>query len=107
LYRTTFDEAPEQELFCVPVRAGTRCFPSTLREAVSDPGAAVIRKACKDSFTFEKEEKRVKEFDKWLKREVRDIMLSHINPVYIGEGFALQVTLPQYFLTRKCRTDGC
>jgi phage FluMu gp28-like protein len=62
--------------------------PSTLLEAVSDPGVAVIRKACEDRFTFEKEEKRVKEFDQWLKREVRDILLAHTKAVYVGEDFA-------------------
>jgi phage FluMu gp28-like protein len=35
----------------------------------------------------EKEEKRVKEFDKWLRHEVRDILLAHTNPVYMGEDF--------------------
>jgi phage FluMu gp28-like protein len=85
---SSYGDGADEELFCVPTRAGTRYFPSTLLEAVSDPGAAVIRKACDDSFTFEKEEKRVREFDKWLRREIRDILLAHTNPVYIGEDFA-------------------
>jgi phage FluMu gp28-like protein len=83
-----YGDMADEELFCVPTRAGTRYFPSALLEAVSDPGVAVIRKSCEDGFTFEKEEKRVKEFDKWLKREVRDILIAHKNPVYIGEDFA-------------------
>jgi phage FluMu gp28-like protein len=83
-----YGDGADEELFCIPVRAGTRYFPATLLEAVSDEGAAVLRKSCEDSFTFEKEEKREKEFDKWLKREVRDILLSHTNPVYLGEDFA-------------------
>ncbi|MDR3146839.1 MAG: hypothetical protein LBU00_00510 [Treponema sp.] len=83
-----YGDGADEELFCIPTRAGTRYFPSALLEAVSDPGVAIIRKACEDSFTFEKEEKRVKEFDTWLRREVRDILLSHTNPVYIGEDFA-------------------
>lgn len=83
-----YGDGADEELFCIPVKAGTRYFPSTLLEAVSDPGVAVIRKACEDRFTFEKEEKRVKEFDQWLKREVRDILLAHTKAVYVGEDFA-------------------
>jgi len=84
----SYGDGADEELFCIPVRAGTRYFPSVLLEAVSDNGVAVIRKSCDDSFTFEKEEKRVREFKDWLKQEVRDILLAHTNPVYIGEDFA-------------------
>jgi len=84
----SYGDGADEELFCIPVRAGRRYFPSALLEAVSDNSVAVIRKSCEDSFTFEKEEKRIKEFDKWLRREVRDILLAHTNAVYIGEDFA-------------------
>ena len=84
----SYGDGADEELFCIPVRAGTRYFPSVLLEAVSDNSVAVIRKSCEDSFTFEKEEKRFKEFDKFLKHEIRDILLTHKNPVYIGEDFA-------------------
>jgi len=84
----SYGDGADEELFCIPVRAGTRYFPTTLLEAVSDKSVEVIRKSCEDSFTFEKEEKRIKDFNKWLKREVRDILLAHTNPVYIGEDFA-------------------
>jgi phage FluMu gp28-like protein len=83
-----YGDGADEKLFCIPVRAGTRYFPSTLLEAVSDPGAVVLRKSCEDSFTFEKEEKRKKEFDTWLKGEARDILLAHTGPVYLGEDFA-------------------
>ncbi|MDR3173008.1 MAG: hypothetical protein LBU19_02050 [Treponema sp.] len=88
----------DEELFCIPVRAGTRYFPSTLLEAVSDPAVKVIRKACEDSFTFVKKETRVKEFEKWLKSEVRDILKSKTNPVYLGEDFARSGDLTCIFL---------
>jgi phage FluMu gp28-like protein len=84
----SYGDGADEELFCIPVRAGTRYFPSTLIEAVSDDSVVVVRKSCEDSFTFEKEEKRVKEFKEWLKQEVRDILLARTNPVYIGEDFA-------------------
>jgi len=84
----SYGDGADEELFCIPIRAGTRYFPSVLLEAVSDNSVAVIRKSCEDSFTFEKEEKRFKEFDKFLKHEIRDILLTHKNPVYIGEDFA-------------------
>jgi phage FluMu gp28-like protein len=91
----------DEELFCIPARAGIRYFPSTLLDAVSDSGAAVICKACEDSFTFEKEEKRVREFDKWFKREVWNILLTHANPVYIGEDFARSGDLTCIFLDEE------
>jgi len=88
----------DEELFCIPVRAGTRYFPSVLLEAVSDPSAKVLRKSCDDSFTFEPKEKRVKEFEAWLKNEVRDTLLLHTNPVYLGEDFARSGDLTSIFL---------
>ncbi|HCC37024.1 MAG TPA: hypothetical protein DEQ14_05125 [Treponema sp.] len=97
----SYGDGADEELFCIPVRAGTRYFPTALLEAVSDSGVAVIRKSCEDSFTFEKEEKRVKEFDKWLKSEVRDILLSHSGPVYLGEDFARSGDLTCVFLDEE------
>jgi phage FluMu gp28-like protein len=48
-----YGDGADEELFCIPTRAGRRYFPSALLEAVFDPGAAVIRKSYEDSFTFE------------------------------------------------------
>jgi phage FluMu gp28-like protein len=93
-----YGDAADEELFCIPVRAGTRYFPSVLLEAVSDPAAKVIRKSCDDAFTFVKKEARVKEFEKWLKHEVRDILKSKTNPVYLGEDFARSGDLTCIFL---------
>jgi len=93
-----YGEDADEELFCIPVRAGTRYFPSVLLESVSDPNAKVLRKTCDDSFTFEKKEKRVKEFDAWLKNEVRDTLLLHTNHVYLGEDFARSGDLTCIFL---------
>jgi phage FluMu gp28-like protein len=94
----SYGDGADEELFCIPVRAGTRYFPSVLLEAVSDEGAVVLRKSCEDSFTFEKKENRVKEFERWLKSEVRDILLAHENPVYLGEDFARSGDLTCIFL---------
>jgi phage FluMu gp28-like protein len=94
----SYGDGADEELFCIPVRAGTRYFPSALLEAVSDSSVKIIRKACEDSFTFEKKEKRVKEFEKWLHSEVRDILLSHTEPVYLGEDFARSGDLTSVFL---------
>jgi len=96
-----YGDGADEELFCIPVRAGTRYFPTSLIESVADPGVAVIRKSCEDSFTFEREEKRVREFDKWLKREIRDILRAHQNPVYVGEDFARSGDLTTIFLDEE------
>ncbi|GHV76470.1 hypothetical protein AGMMS49942_12910 [Spirochaetia bacterium] len=96
-----YGDGADEELFCIPTRAGTRYFPSALLEAVSDPDVAVIRKSCEDSFTFEKEEKRIKEFGKWLKQEIRDVLLAHTNPVYLGEDFARSGDLTSIFFDEE------
>jgi phage FluMu gp28-like protein len=93
-----YGDAADEELFCIPARAGARYFPAVLLEAVSDPSAKVIRKSCEDSFTFTKKETRVKEFDRWLKHEVRDILKSKTTPVYLGEDFARSGDLTCIFL---------
>jgi phage FluMu gp28-like protein len=67
-------------------------------EAVSDADAKILRKSCEDSFVFESKEKRTKEFDAWLKNEVRDTLLLHKNPVYLGEDFARSGDLTSIFL---------
>jgi hypothetical protein len=70
-----------------------------VREAkAAGPDATVLRKTCEDSFVFERKEKRVKEFDKWLKHEARAILLSHTDPVYLGEDFARSGDLTCVFL---------
>ena len=93
-----YGDGADEELFCVPARAGTRYFPSALIESVADPAAAVVRKTCEDSFTFEREDRRVREFDRWLKLEVRDLLLAHGNTVYMGEDFARSGDLTTIFL---------
>lgn len=99
-----YGDAADEELFCIPVRAGTRYFPSTLLEAVSDPSVKILRKSCDDSFVFEKKEKRQREFDKWLKGEVRDILKSKTNPVSLGEDFARSGDLTTLFLDEQVPT---
>jgi phage gp29-like protein len=94
----SYGESADEELFCIPVRAGTRYFPSVLLEAISDSNAKVLRKSCADDFVFESKEKRVKEFDTWLKNEVRDTLLIHTNPIYLGEDFARSGDLTCIFL---------
>jgi phage FluMu gp28-like protein len=94
----SYGDGADEELFCIPVRAGTRYFPSVLLEAISDSNAKVLRKSCTDEFVFESKEKRVKEFDTWLKNEVRDTLLLHTNPVYLGEDFARSGDLTCIFL---------
>jgi phage FluMu gp28-like protein len=93
-----YGDAADEELFCIPVRAGARYFPSVLLEAVSDPGVKVIRKSCDEAYTFAPKETRVKEFAGWLKTEVRDILLSKTNPAYLGEDFARSGDLTCIFL---------
>lgn len=101
----SYGDGADEELFCIPVRAGTRYFPAALLDSVRDSGVAVIRKACNDSFTFEKEEKRIREFKNWLDSEVHDILKSHTESVYLGEDFARSGDLTCIFLD-ELQPDG-
>jgi phage FluMu gp28-like protein len=94
----SYGDGADEEWVWIPVGAGTRLVPSVVLGAGSAPGAKVLRKSCEDSFTFEKKEKRVKEFEAWLKNEVRDTLLLHANPVYLGEDFARSGDLTCIFL---------
>jgi phage FluMu gp28-like protein len=94
----SYGDGADEELFCIPARAGTRYFPSALLEAVSDDSVKIVRKTCIDSFTFVRRDLREKEFAALLKREVRDTLLLHTNPVYLGEDFARSGDLTCIFL---------
>jgi len=100
-----YGDAAEEELFCIPVKAGTRYFPTSLLESVEDPTIPILRKVCDDSFTFLPKEKRIREFDKWFKKEVRDILRAHTGPVYLGEDFARSGDLTCIFLDELLPND--
>ena len=93
-----FGDFADEELFCIPIRTGTRYFPAALLEAASDPSVRIVRKTCEDSFTFETKEKRRKEFATWLRHELRDLLKTRKNPVYLGEDFARSGDLTCIFL---------
>lgn len=100
-----YGDAADEELLCIPVRAGTRYFPTTLIESVSDDSVIVVRKMCDDAFTFAKKEKREHEFEKFLKSEIKDLLKSHQNPVYLGQDFARSGDLTSIFLD-ELHPDG-
>ena len=93
-----FGDFADEELFCIPIRAGTRYFPAALLESISDPSVRIVRKTCEDSFTFEPKEKRRKEFNTWLRYELRDLLRTRKHPVYLGEDFARSGDLTCIFL---------
>lgn len=93
-----YGDGADEELFCIPVRAGTRYFPSILLDAVADATVAVVRKACDDAFTFAGREKREREFEKFCHGELRGILRAHEHPVYLGEDFARSGDLTCIFL---------
>ena len=93
-----FGDFADEELFCIPIRAGTRYFPTALLESISDPSVRIFRKTCADSFTFEPKEDRRKEFASWLRHGLKDLLKTKKNPVYIGEDFARSGDLTCVFL---------
>jgi phage FluMu gp28-like protein len=93
-----YGDGADEELFCIPVRAGTRYFPTVLLDAVADATVPVVRKSCDDAFTFAGKEKREREFEKFCRSELRDILRAHQNPVYLGQDFARSGDLTCIFL---------
>jgi len=93
-----YGDAAEEELFCVPSRSGSRYFPAALLDRASDPEARVARYECPDSFTFESQARREEAVNRWLRSEVRDTLLLHTGPVYLGEDFARSGDLTCVFL---------
>jgi len=83
-----YGDAADEELLCIPVRAGTRYFPRVLLDACADPNVAVVRKACDDAFTFAKKDRREEEFARWFRDELKEILRGLIHPAYLGEDFA-------------------
>lgn len=93
-----YGDGADEELFCIPVRAGTRYFPSALLDSVADATVPVVRKSCDDAFTFVPKEKREREFENFFKAEIRDILKAKTNPVYLGQDFARSGDLTCIFL---------
>lgn len=82
-----YGDAAEEELHCAPASSGSRYFSSALVRSSASKDAPVFRFSADDSFTFEKEERRVAKCLEWF-REVRPTLERAENPVVLGEDFA-------------------
>lgn len=83
-----YKDGADEELFCIPQRSGTRYFTRDLLESCADPDVLVVRKACKDEFTFQSDEYRQAEFDRWFGDHLRGPLLAITGPSFLGEDFA-------------------
>jgi len=83
-----YKEGADEELFCVPARSGTAYFPRALLESCADRDVLVVRKACKDDFTFQPEDVRESDFQNWFDEEVRPALAELQHPAFVGEDFA-------------------
>ncbi|MEE3411703.1 MAG: hypothetical protein VZQ99_09510 [Treponema sp.] len=83
----TYGDGADEELYCVPTRAGERYFSAELIRSVAVKDKPVFRFAADDAFTFEKAERREKQILKWFK-EVKPTLVSTDLPVCAGEDFA-------------------
>ena len=82
-----YGDGADEELYCVPTRAGERYFSAELIRSVAVKDKPVFRFAADDAFTFEKAERREKQILKWFK-EVKPTLVSTDLPVCAGEDFA-------------------
>ena len=82
-----YGDAADEELYCVPSKAGERYFSSSLISSVAAKEKPVFRFSADDSFTFEKAERREKQVLKWF-NEVKTVLAETDLPVCFGEDFA-------------------
>jgi len=88
--RDIYKDNVEEELDAIPSRSGSKYFPYGMLAAcaVSAEKLPIVRLDCKDSFMWEKPEKRWKQIEKWFNTEAAPILRNIKGVCYLGQDFA-------------------
>jgi len=88
--RDIYKDNVEEELDGIPSRSGSKYFPYGMLAAcaVSTEKLPIVRLDCKDSFMWEKPEKRWKQIEKWFNTEVSPLLRNIKGICYLGQDFA-------------------
>ena len=100
-----YKDNADEELRCIPRRAGTRYFPRLLLEGVVDESIAVARKSFDDTFVRENKAKKEKAIYKFFKTEILDWLQLIENPCYIGFDFGRSGDLSVLWVVEKFGDD--
>lgn len=104
VYEVYKDNADE-ELRCIPNRAGTRYFPRILLDGRIDECIAVARKSFDDNFLNERKSKKEKEVLKFFKAEVLDSIRLIEAAAFFGFDFGRSGDLSVIWILEKCGSD--
>ena len=100
-----YKDNADEELRCIPRRAGTRYFPRLLLEGVVDESIAVARKSFGDDFVRENKAKKERTVYKFFKAEILDWLQLIENPCYIGFDFGRSGDLSVLWIVEKFGED--
>ncbi len=100
IYRIYKDNADE-ELRCIPRKAGSIYFPRILLEPCIDEAIPIIRKAFDDDFFRERKSKKEKIINKFFKTEIEPYLKNIENPTYLGFDFGRSGDLSVIWLCEK------
>lgn len=100
-----YKDNADEELRCIPVRAGTRYFPRLLLDACLDEWVAVARVRFDDTFVRESKAKKEKTIYKFFKSEIRETLDLIETASYIGFDFGRSGDLSVLWLCEKCGED--
>lgn len=82
-----YGDGADEELFCIPSRAGARYFPASLVQGATAADVPVFRWSMDDSFTFCDAIKRSAKCVEWFLK-IKPVLAASKNPVVLGEDFA-------------------
>ncbi len=102
IYRVYKDNADE-ELRCIPRKAGSVYFPRILLEPCIDESVPVIRKAFDDDFVRLRKAKKEKTIFKFFKQEIAPHLNEIENSTYFGFDFGRSGDLSVFWLLEKYR----
>ncbi len=100
IYRIYKDNADE-ELRCIPRKAGTVYFPRMLLEPCIDDAIPVIRKAFDDDFVKQRKTKKEKTIYKFFKNEIAPHLKELENLTFFGFDFGRSGDLSVFWLLEK------
>ncbi|MEL5717251.1 terminase large subunit domain-containing protein [Treponema pedis] len=100
-----YKDNADEELRCIPNRAGTRYFPRILLDACIDECISVARKTFDDNFLNERKSKKEKEVLKFFNSEILETIRLIEEPAFFGFDFGRSGDLSVIWLGERCGFD--
>ena len=100
IYNIYKDNADE-ELRCIPLKAGTRYFSRLLLEGCTADDCVIVRERFPDTFVHERKGKKEAAIQKLFTKKIRSALLNITCPAYFGFDFARSGDLSVLWLCEK------